>query len=188
MQSVEVPTPAGAVNLKVPAGTSSGQKLRLTGRGLPRPRGGAGDLYAVAQIVVAPQPTERERELYSSLKEVSGFDPRKNFRKVPEHGERSPVAGRTPGGWPRLSWWRFSGLTREELIELVQGGAIPVHEVHGTHYTFSARVISVARTACRLRDELELDIAGLGVALRLLDRVRGLEEEIARLRALLPRS
>ena len=82
----------------------------------------------------------------------------------------------------------ISGLTREELIELAQGGAIPVHEVHGTHYTFSARVISVARTASRLRDELELDIAGLAVALRLLDRVRGLEEEIARLRALLPRS
>jgi hypothetical protein len=53
---------------------------------------------------------------------------------------------------------------------------------------FSAQVVSVARTASRLRDELELDMAGLGVALRLLDRVRGLEDEIARLRALLPRS
>ena len=82
----------------------------------------------------------------------------------------------------------ISGLTREELIELVQGGAIPVREVQGANYVFSAHVISVARTACRLRDELELDIAGLVVALRLLDRVRGLEEEITRLRALLPRS
>jgi hypothetical protein len=45
----------------------------------------------------------------------------------------------------------------------------------------------VARTACRLRDELELDTAGLGVALRLLERVRDLEAEIAQLRALLPR-
>lgn len=80
-----------------------------------------------------------------------------------------------------------SGLTRDELLELVQGGAIPVREQGGT-YVFSARVISVARTACRLRDELELDMTGLGVALRLLDRVRGLEEEIARLRALLPRA
>ena len=69
----------------------------------------------------------------------------------------------------------------------MQGGAIPVREVRGATYTFSAQVITVARTACRLRDELELDMAGLGVALRLLDRVRGLEEEIARLRALLPR-
>lgn len=81
-----------------------------------------------------------------------------------------------------------SGLTRDELIELVHGGAIPVREARGETYVFSAQVISVARTACRLRNELELDIAGLGVAIRLLDRVRGLEEEIARLRALLPRS
>jgi chaperone modulatory protein CbpM len=81
-----------------------------------------------------------------------------------------------------------SGLSRDELIELVQGGAIPVRDVQGANYVFSAGVISVARTACRLRDELELDMAGLGVALRLLDRVRSLEEEIARLRALLPRS
>ena len=81
-----------------------------------------------------------------------------------------------------------SGLTRDELIELVQGGAIPVREVQGANYVFSARVITVARTACRLRDELELDMVGLGVALRLLDRVRSLEEEIGRLRALLPRT
>ena len=80
----------------------------------------------------------------------------------------------------------LSGLSQEEVLELVHGGAIPVREMRGTLCTFSARVIGVARTASRLRDELELDIAGLGVALRLLDRVRGLEEEIARLRALLP--
>ena len=80
-----------------------------------------------------------------------------------------------------------SGLTQEELLELARGGALPVRELRGTSCTFSAQVISVARTACRLRDELELDMAGLGVALRLLQRVRTLEEEIARLRALLPR-
>src|SRR5262245_38557716 len=61
--SVEVPTPAGAVSLKVRAGTSSGQKLRLGGRGLPIPRGGSGDLYAVTQIVLPPESSDREREL-----------------------------------------------------------------------------------------------------------------------------
>lgn len=80
----------------------------------------------------------------------------------------------------------FSGLTREELVELVHGGAIPVLEMRGETWTFSARVVSVARTASRLRDELDLDVSGLSVALRLLDRVRELEGEIARLRALLP--
>jgi chaperone modulatory protein CbpM len=80
-----------------------------------------------------------------------------------------------------------SGLAREVLLELVHGGVIPAREVRGTSYTFSARVIGVARTASRLRSELELDTPGLGVALRLLERVRDLEEEIARLRVLLPR-
>jgi len=82
----------------------------------------------------------------------------------------------------------LSGLSQEEVLELVYGGAIPVREMRGTACTFSSQVVTVARTASRLRDELELDMAGLGVALRLLDRVRGLEDEIARLRALLPRS
>jgi chaperone modulatory protein CbpM len=83
---------------------------------------------------------------------------------------------------------QVSGLTRAELLELAHCGALPVSEERGASYFFAARSISVARTACRLRNELELDVTGLGVALRLLERVRGLEEEIARLRALLPRS
>jgi len=77
--SVEVPTLAGPVNLKIRPGTSSGQKLRLAGRGLPQPRGGAGDLYAVAQIVVAADASPRERELYGELARASGFDPRRGF-------------------------------------------------------------------------------------------------------------
>ena len=32
-----------------------------------------------------------------------------------------------------------SGLSREELIELVQGGAIPVRESQGANYVFSAQ-------------------------------------------------
>jgi curved DNA-binding protein len=76
--SVQVPTLAGAVSLKVRPGTSSGQKLRLGGRGLPKPRGGNGDLYAVTQIVV-PEPDERARELYQELAKTSGANPRGHF-------------------------------------------------------------------------------------------------------------
>jgi curved DNA-binding protein len=75
---IEVPTLGGPVNLKVPAGTSSGQKLRLGGRGLPRPGGGAGDLFAVAQIVVPATLSERERELYGELAEAAA-NPRRKF-------------------------------------------------------------------------------------------------------------
>ncbi len=76
--SVQVPTPAGTVNLKIPAGTSSGQKLRLSGRGLPKPGGGAGDLFAVAEIAVPPTLSERERELYRELA-TGDFNPRRAF-------------------------------------------------------------------------------------------------------------
>jgi curved DNA-binding protein len=81
--TVTVPTLGGSVSLKVPAGTSSGRKLRLSNRGLPRPSGAAGDLYAIAQIVVPSTLSERERALYKELTEASSFDPRGGFeRKV----------------------------------------------------------------------------------------------------------
>ena len=72
-----------------------------------------------------------------------------------------------------------SGLREGELLELVRAGVIEGRESEGS-YAFSARVVTVARAACRLRDDLELEGHGLGVALRLLERVRDLEREIAR--------
>ena len=77
---VEIPTLEGRVNLKVPAGSQSGQKLRLAGKGLPRPGGGAGDLYAVLAIGVPATLTERERKLFEELKAVSRYEPRSKFR------------------------------------------------------------------------------------------------------------
>jgi curved DNA-binding protein len=78
--TVEVPTLAGSVRLKVPPGVGSGQNLRLAGRGLPRPQGGHGDLYATVQIVVPPGLSDRERDLYRDLAQASHFDPRADWR------------------------------------------------------------------------------------------------------------
>ncbi|MEK6594477.1 MAG: DnaJ C-terminal domain-containing protein [Pseudomonadota bacterium] len=80
--AVEVPTLEEKVRLKIPAGTRSGQQLRLSGRGLPRPREGRGDLYAVVQIVVPAELSERERALFKDLAEASGFDPRGHFKEA----------------------------------------------------------------------------------------------------------
>jgi curved DNA-binding protein len=77
--TAQVPTLAGRVNLKVPAGTRAGQQLRLAGRGLPKPDGGAGDLYAIAQIVLPPTLSEREASLYKELASASNFDPRRHY-------------------------------------------------------------------------------------------------------------
>lgn len=73
---VQVPTPDGPVTMKVPPGTSSGQRLRLRGRGMPNPRGTAGDLYVSIHVAVPKNPSKRELELFEELKRVSTFDPR----------------------------------------------------------------------------------------------------------------
>lgn len=77
--TVEVPTLGGPVRLKVPPNTQAGQQLRLTGRGLPKPQGKQGDLFAIAQIVVPAATTDRERELLEQLAAESKFDPRKHL-------------------------------------------------------------------------------------------------------------
>jgi curved DNA-binding protein len=75
--SVPVPTVTGSVRLTVPAGSSSGRRLRLRGEGLPREGGGRGDLYAVVSIKVPKKLSKRERELFEQLRDTSKFDPRK---------------------------------------------------------------------------------------------------------------
>ena len=73
---VEVPTLDGPVVLTVPQGTRSGRKLRLRGRGLANGRAGRGDLYAAVRIDVPATLSERERELFKELADVSRFNPR----------------------------------------------------------------------------------------------------------------
>ena len=77
--TVEVPTLSGAVNLKIPPGTAAGKKLRLAKKGLPKPSGGEGDLYAIVQIVNPTVLSERERELFRELADASRFNPRGHF-------------------------------------------------------------------------------------------------------------
>ena len=77
---VQIPTLEGRVTMKVPAGSKAGQKLRLAGKGLPKPGGGAGDLYALLSIAVPATLTEAEQELYEQLRETSRFDPRARFK------------------------------------------------------------------------------------------------------------
>jgi curved DNA-binding protein len=77
---VLIPTLGGPVELTIKPGTSTGQRLRLGKRGLPKPDGTAGDLYAVVQIEVPKTVSVRERALYEELAAVSHFNPRKHFQ------------------------------------------------------------------------------------------------------------
>jgi len=79
--SVNVPTPAGGVMLKVPAGTRAGQQLRLTGRGMTRGSGAVGDLYAKVRIEVPTLVDDKQSALYNQLSESSNFNPRAHFEQ-----------------------------------------------------------------------------------------------------------
>lgn len=72
----EVKTLNGDVRVRVPAGSSSGRRIRLREKGLSSSGGGRGDLLAEIRIVVPEQLSERERELFAELAEESEFRPR----------------------------------------------------------------------------------------------------------------
>lgn len=75
--SVRVPTLRGSARLRIPAGSSSGRRLRLRGEGMPDPGGRPGDLYAVVQIHLPRRLTREQRELFERLAQASSdFDPR----------------------------------------------------------------------------------------------------------------
>ena len=73
--TVKAPTPTGVVEVKVPAGSQSGRKLRLKGRGIPGEP--SGDLYLVLDIVVPAADTERAQQLYRTMAQELAFNPRR---------------------------------------------------------------------------------------------------------------
>jgi curved DNA-binding protein len=92
------------VLLTVPAGTRSGRKLRLRGRGLSNgskvadgddTKKGRGDLYALVHIDIPAALTDRERELYQELAGLSHFNPRNEPRKNPNTPHKESPHGTT---------------------------------------------------------------------------------------------
>lgn len=70
---IEIPTLEGRATVKVPAGSDSGRKLRLRGKGLPDPKSGArGDLYVTVQIRV---PVGLDDDAREALRKLEAFDP-----------------------------------------------------------------------------------------------------------------
>jgi curved DNA-binding protein len=72
--TVKVPTPTGPVDLKVPANSSGGNKLRLKGRGIPTVT--PGDLYVVLQIALPKADDDEAKRAYEAFAKAAEFDPR----------------------------------------------------------------------------------------------------------------
>lgn len=73
--TVTLPTLDGSVRIKVPAGSSSGRKIRLKGKGYPGSNE-RGDLYAEIRVDVPPSLSDEERDLLERWAAVSKFNPR----------------------------------------------------------------------------------------------------------------
>lgn len=71
---ITVPTLGGKINLKVPANSQTGKKLRLKGRGLPGAQ--AGDQYVVLNIAIPEATTDKAKAFYQQMATTLPFDPR----------------------------------------------------------------------------------------------------------------
>ncbi len=74
---VAVPTLGGTVELTVPAGAQSGQKLRLRARGLPGSP--AGDQMVTIKLVTPTAQSASDKEAYERMKRDFKFDPRADW-------------------------------------------------------------------------------------------------------------
>ena len=81
----------------------------------------------------------------------------------------------------------LSGLSEDELKQLVDCGALGPSAERSGQRMFSVHSITIARTARRLRDDFELEPHGVAVLLAYLDRIRELESQLRALQARLPR-
>ncbi len=75
--TIEVPTPSGNVQVKVPASSQPGRKLRLKGRGIPG--NPPGDLYMVLEVVLPPADTENAQQIYQTMARELAFNPRQKL-------------------------------------------------------------------------------------------------------------
>ncbi|MDU8911647.1 DnaJ C-terminal domain-containing protein [Aestuariicoccus sp. MJ-SS9] len=78
---VDVPTISGPVSMTIPKGASSGQRLRLKGRGIRR-GGTAGDQTVRLKIVLPKEIDNEMRALAERWRETSTFDPRADIRRA----------------------------------------------------------------------------------------------------------
>ncbi|RBP51243.1 DnaJ C-terminal domain-containing protein [Arenicella xantha] len=76
-RTVKAPTLAGPVDLKIPAGSQAGKKLRLKGRGLPGKT--PGDEYVELKIVMPATVDDKAKSLYEELERTQTFNPRSSL-------------------------------------------------------------------------------------------------------------
>lgn len=77
--SIDVPTLDGKISIAIPPGTSSGQKLRLRGKGAPTKSGERGDQYVLIRIMVPKTINDESKTLIAQFDQLNPIDPRRDL-------------------------------------------------------------------------------------------------------------
>ncbi|MDH6367444.1 MULTISPECIES: molecular chaperone DnaJ [unclassified Breznakia] len=81
--SIDVPTVYGDVSLKIPAGTQSGTKFRLKGKGVKSPKGYIGDQYVDVKVEMPKKLSKQQKDLYEKLRKSAKYEsPFEKFKKA----------------------------------------------------------------------------------------------------------
>ncbi|OCN05145.1 molecular chaperone DnaJ [Erysipelotrichaceae bacterium MTC7] len=81
--SIDVPTVHGDVSLKIPAGTQSGTKFRLKGKGVKTPKGYVGDQYVDVKVEMPKKLSKQQKDLYEKLRKSEKYEsPFEKFKKA----------------------------------------------------------------------------------------------------------
>ena len=73
---LEINTIGESTRIHIPKGISSGEKIRINGKGYKDGKGGRGDLIAEIRITVPKKLTKEEEEIYKKLNQITKFEPR----------------------------------------------------------------------------------------------------------------
>ena len=183
--SVKVPTPSGTVELKVPPGSVGGRKLRLKGRGIPSST--PGDFYVVLQIAVPPATRPAEKALFEKLAaEFKSFNPRDKLG-VSTMANNDTLSQLTAVILEEQVEVTLAEISRscavhaECIIELVEEGVLAPIGRDPRRWRFDGAQIRRASVALRLQRDLGVNLAGVALALDLLDELNSAR---ARLRAI----
>ena len=74
---VSIPGIDEEIEIEIPKGIQSGERIEIAGKGYKDGKGGRGNLIAIVKIMIPKNVNEEERNRFMKLKEISKFNPRK---------------------------------------------------------------------------------------------------------------
>jgi DNA-binding transcriptional MerR regulator len=178
------------VTLKIPAGVQSGRKLHLKGKGMPNPKGVPGDLYVVAQIKVSKSLSQKDKDLFKELGKTFFLTQDRHRLEgalsmtTKKHAivlTRTFMKGTSGIGVREMAL--LCGAHPDLIDRFVNLGLVdPVgRDEDSNELRFDEETISTVRKILRLRNQLGINYAGIGVVLDLLSRIERLESWVREL-------